>query len=104
LFVVLHPGFKLKWYKQTNWPKEWISGHRKLFSDEWSQKYKSTTVVAMNSESSSEEGDFFGALYRSQMGSMAKGPPDELTKYLAEPIVSTDSMKSTGLLGWWKVA
>jgi len=73
------------------------------FSDEWSQKYKSSTVVAMDSESSSEEGDFFGALYRSQMGSMAKGPPDELTKYLAEPIVSTDSMKSTGLLGWWKV-
>jgi len=104
LSVVLHPGFKLEWYKMAQWPKEWVKNYRKLVVDEWTVKYKSALNAQPESEPSGSGADFFQKLYKSQMGNNAKDSSDELTKFLKEPVVSSNHLKAAGMLGWWKVS
>lgn len=103
-FLVLHPSFKLQWYKQAGWPESWISNYSKIIQQEWQVKYRNSATAGGESQlSGSDDGDFFSRLYKQQMGSAAKAAVDELAKYLAEAIVPTEHLKAPGLLGWWKV-
>lgn len=100
--TILHPGFKLDWYKHANWPEKWISNCKNIIFKEWNDYYKpKSSAPATSTETNSEGLDFFSALYNSQMANTSTSVKDELKKYLSEPTLK-DPLKEDGLLTWWK--
>lgn len=45
---VLHPGYKLQYFRKHKWPQSWIDEVTKLVQDEWKQ-YRPTAVEASSS-------------------------------------------------------
>jgi hypothetical protein len=44
LLIVLHPSYKLDYFRHQKWPKEWIKEAEALVRKEWSNNYKPTAV------------------------------------------------------------
>lgn len=113
----MDPRYKLTWFKQVGWKKDWIDVAKKSVTEVWSVRYKSSNREQVNpsiegtSSGSVTKKNAFHNILASQMkgaDKSSKDRDDELKCYLTEPVVSAENidMEKTGVngvLGWWKV-
>jgi hypothetical protein len=117
IILVVDPRYKLTWFKQVGWRKEWIEAAKKSVTEVWNVRYKSsnckqaTPSIEGSASGSDTKKNAFHCILASQMKGADKPSrdrEDELKCYLMEPVVSADKidMEKTGVngvLGWWKV-
>ena len=48
--IVLHPRYKLQYFKDAGWPRTWIQNARLMLLHEYDLRYKSQTTVAEDPE------------------------------------------------------
>ena len=44
-FIVLHPRFKLAYFRHEKWPVEWIQTAEQLLHNWWTEHYKPSSMV-----------------------------------------------------------
>ncbi|KZT31330.1 hypothetical protein SISSUDRAFT_995278, partial [Sistotremastrum suecicum HHB10207 ss-3] len=46
--LVLHPAYKLQYFRDHSWPEDWIQTALTLVRDEWQDHYKPAAVEQQN--------------------------------------------------------
>jgi hypothetical protein len=44
--VVLHPRYKLAYFRDAQWPQQWIDAAEKIVREQWEEHYKPDGTVA----------------------------------------------------------
>lgn len=52
MFQVLHPSFKLDYFKRANWEKDWIDEAIRLIREEWETYYKPAAAPVASAQPS----------------------------------------------------
>lgn len=52
--LVLHPAFKLTYFRKRRWPEEWIEAATNLVKEEWTKNYKPAALEIVSAPKSSE--------------------------------------------------
>ncbi|KAL1941326.1 hypothetical protein VTO73DRAFT_7143 [Trametes versicolor] len=105
--MILHPCYKVDYFKSAHWPKAWQKDTRKMVEEEYSKHYAPsdddaasaphTRRADMKGPSESQEGNIFDHLPSMAEGS-GKHLEDELQQYLDSPTVF---VKPHEALSWW---
>lgn len=45
---MLHPAYKLAYFRKAGWPEEWVEEARRLITEEWKARYKPGTGSEAN--------------------------------------------------------
>ena len=95
---MLHPKYKLSYFRSKNWPEEWVDAARTVLREQGSAYYK--PFNNLNADTSSQSSispardDFFDEL--DDFGTVTT--VDELEEYLNTPTISTKGLEP---LMWW---
>jgi hypothetical protein len=49
--VVLHPRYKLSYFREAQWPQQWIDAAEKIVREQWEEHYKPSGTVEVTCES-----------------------------------------------------
>ena len=93
--VVLHPGMKLKYFRDHQWEEDWIKQAEILVREEYHTKYEKETsfTVEFNRKKPTPGSQSFGTL-----SITTRARVSELQRYLRSPTVNVEE---EGLLKWW---
>jgi hypothetical protein len=93
--MILHPEYKLEYFRQRVWPKKWTNTAEEIFREEYFATYGKETTTSVEP-----------IWKNSTQGSLFKNRPvpnrsheDELQLYLKSPIVDVGD---ENLLKWWR--
>ncbi|KAA1476555.1 hypothetical protein DENSPDRAFT_785372 [Dentipellis sp. KUC8613] len=82
--VVLHPRYKLAYFRMKKWPDSWITAAKSVVEEQWNSYYKPSDT-SQSSASGSSQDDFFAEIDNFSKSSF----DDELADYLSTPPIGS---------------
>ncbi|KAE9402081.1 hypothetical protein BT96DRAFT_1017805 [Gymnopus androsaceus JB14] len=100
--MILHPSFKLEYFKRLQWPQGWISDAIDIACKAWEGQYKPKESSTLDLPTEKPVAGSSSNIFVSLMSTQTKAAfsnnnaTDQFNRYLADSCVQTDDP-----LQWW---